>query len=190
MKECTISRGALAVLAVAMCAVPVFANYVIEWSAPLSYSAASVYTSNKNSSYDIDGDSIPEVFVMDSSALKVYSGVSHSLIWSIPLSYNYGGYPIIANTDGDANKELVFSAYSYAYPNYTGQFFVYDCVTHNQEFASPVKYGYISLAVADVDGDGKSEICVVSGAAGSGIPRGLWLNRRGNGAGLATPAGR
>jgi len=145
-----------------------FAGYVVEWSASLSYSMATSYTSNKAYSYDITGDSIPEVFVMDSSALKVFSGVTHNLIWSIPLSYPYGGYPIICNTDGDANKEIVFSAYGYS-SGYSGRFYVYDCQSHAQDYISPVKNGYPSVAVADVDGDGKSEICCVSGNAGSRI---------------------
>jgi hypothetical protein len=144
------------------------ATYVIEWTAPLSYSAAYGYTSNQNYSYDITGDSIPELFVSDSSSLKVLNGVTHSLIWTIPLSYTYGGYPIIANTDGDANQELVFAAYSVS-PSYSGKFYVYDCQTHTQEFASPVKSGYINVSVADIDGDNKSEICCISGAAGDRI---------------------
>lgn len=144
------------------------AAYVIEWTAPLSYSMAYGYTSNANYSYDITGDSNPEIYVSDSTALKVYNGVTHSLIWTIPLAYSYGGYPIIANTDVDANKELVFSSYNYT-PSYVGRFYVYDCQTHAQEFASPVKSGYLNVSVADVDGDGKSEICCISGAAGSRI---------------------
>jgi hypothetical protein len=144
------------------------AAYVIEWTAPLSYSSAYGYTSNQSYSYDITGDSIPELFVADSSSLKVFNGVTHSLIWTIPLSYTYGGYPLIANTDGDANKELAFSAYSYT-SGYTGRFYVYDCVTHSLEYQSPVKSGYPSLAVADIDGDGKSELCLASGSGGSRI---------------------
>ena len=144
------------------------AAYVIEWTAPLSYSYAYGYTGNENYSYDITGDSIPEVFVPDSTTLKVYSGVTHSLIWTIPLAYSYGGYPILANTDADANKEIVFSAYNVS-PSYTGKFYVYDGQTHAQEFVSPAKSGYISISVADVDGDNKSEICCVSGTAGNRI---------------------
>ena len=144
------------------------ATYVIEWSAPLASSMCYGYTSNNHYTYDITGDSNPEIYVTDSTALKVYSGVTHLLIWTIPLTYPYGGYPIIANTDGDANKELVFSGYSVS-PSYSGRFYVCDCQTHSQEFASPVKSGYINISVADVDGDNKSEICCISGAAGSRI---------------------
>jgi hypothetical protein len=74
------------------------------------------------------------------------------------------GFPYVGNTDGDAAAELVLLCYSYS-SGYSGRFYVYDCNTHNQEFASPVKQGYPSLAVADVDGDNKNEICIVSGAA-------------------------
>jgi hypothetical protein len=141
------------------------AAYVVEWSTALSYSMAYGYTSNQDYSYDITGDSIPELFVSDSSSLKVFNGVTHSLIWTIPLAYPYGGYPLIANTDGDANKELVFSAYSVT-PSYTGKFYVYDCLTRNLEYSSPTKSGYLSISVADIDGDHKSEICSISGPGG------------------------
>jgi hypothetical protein len=145
-----------------------FGTYTVEWSSSLSYSMATGYTSNKNYSYDITGDSIPELFAMDSSSLKVFNGVTHSLIWTIPMSYTYGGYPTVCNTDGDANKEIVFSAYGYS-SGYSGRFYVYDCQTHNQDYISPVKNGYPSVVAADIDGDGKSEICCVSGNAGSRI---------------------
>jgi hypothetical protein len=160
------------ILAVLMVAVSsVFAGYVIEWSAALNYSMATGYTANKAFSYDITGDSVPELFVMDSSALKVYSGVTHSLIWTIPTApYSYMTYPVVANTDGDANKELVFAGYrlgaSYVY---YGKFLIYDAQTHALEFGCPEKIGFPSVSVADIDGDNKSEICIVSGDAGNRI---------------------
>jgi hypothetical protein len=139
------------------------AAYVLEWSATgLVYSMAYCYTGG-NTGYDVNGDSIPDIFITDSSSLKVYSGVSHSLIWTIPSNgYLYLGFPYVGNTDGDAAKELVLLCYSYS-SGYTGRFYVYDCQSHTQEYASPVKNGYPSLAVADVDGDNKNEICIVSG---------------------------
>jgi hypothetical protein len=146
------------------------ASYVIEWSSPVSYSYAYVYTSNQHTSFDVDGDSIPEVIISDSSTVKIFSGVTHNLIWSIPTSpYNYFYYPYITNTDGDANKELVILVYRLVTSTYYGKFYIYDCQTRNQEYASPEKTGYPSCAVADVDGDNKSEICLVSGNAGSRI---------------------
>ncbi|MFO7651766.1 MAG: hypothetical protein R6X13_10565 [bacterium] len=139
--------------------------YVVEWSASgLAYSMAYAYTGG-TTSYDVTGDSIPEVFVTDSTSLKVYSGVSRSLVWTIPSGgYSYMGFPYVGNTDGDAAAELVLLCYSYS-SGYSGRFYIYDCNTHNQEFASPVKQGYPSLSVADVDGDNKNEICIVSGTA-------------------------
>jgi len=138
-------------------------GYVVEWSASgLVYSMAYAYTGG-NTSYDVTGDSIPEVFVTDSSSLKVYSGVTRGLIWTVPSGgYGYMGFPYVGNTDGDAAAELVLLCYSYS-SGYVGKFFVYDCATHNQEFASPQKSGYPSMGVADVDGDNKNEICIVSG---------------------------
>ena len=145
------------------------AAYVLEWSAPANYSSATAYTSNKTTSYDVNGDSIPDVFLSDSSALKVYSGVTHSLIWTVTSGgYTYIGYPYIANTDGDAAKEMVFQVYTYN-SGYTGKFYIYDCGTHALEYTSPVKNGYPYVTVADVDGDNKSEIIITSGNAGSRI---------------------
>ena len=142
------------------------AGYVLEWSAGgLAYSYAYVYTANRATGYDVNGDSIPEIFVADSSSLKVYSGVSHSLIWTIPSGgYTTIGFPYVANTDGDVQKELVVLCYSYS-SGYSGKFFIYDCQSHELEYTSPTKSGYPSLAVADVDGDNKSEICIASGTA-------------------------
>ena len=142
-----------------------YASYVVEWSASESYSYAYVYTANQHPSYDVNGDSIPDVIVNDSSAVKIYSGVTHNLIWTIPTSpYNYFYYPYITNTDGDANKELVILVYRLNGAVYASKFFDYDCQTHNQEYASPEKSGYPSCAVADVDGDNKSEMCLISGS--------------------------
>lgn len=140
------------------------AGYVLEWSASgLAYSYAYVYTANPAVRYDVTGDSIPEIFIADSSSLKVYSGVTHSLIWTIPSGgYTTIGFPHIANTDGDVQKELVVLCYSYS-SGYTGKFYIYDCQSRDLEYTSPTRNGYLSLAVADVDGDGKSEICLASG---------------------------
>lgn len=142
------------------------AGYEIEWSATgLVYSMAYVYTGG-NTSYDVTGDDIPEVFVTDSTSLKVYSGVSRSLIWTITPSggYTYMGFPYIGNTDGDAANELVLLCYSYS-SGYVGKFFVYDCGNHSKEYESQQKNGYPSVGVADVDGDNKNEICIVSGTS-------------------------
>jgi len=142
------------------------AAYVVEWSATgLVYSMAYVYTGNGTAQYDVNGDSIPDIFVTDSTSLKVYSGVTHGLIWTIPSGgYTYMGFPYVGNTDGDPEAELVLLCYSYS-SGYVGKFFVYDCLSHAQEFASPQKSGYPSMGMADVDGDGKNEICIVSGTS-------------------------
>jgi len=154
---------------IALFAAVASASYVVEWTAPATYSSATAYTSNGTVSYDVNGDSIPDVFLMDSSALKVYSGVTHGLLWSMPSGgYTYLGYPTIANTDGDAAKELVFQVSNYT-PSYQARFYVYDCVSHALEYTSPVKSGYAYTVAADVDGDNKSEIIMTSGAAGSRI---------------------
>jgi len=144
---------------------PAFGSYVVEWSATVSsYAYSTVYTANKAFSYDITGDSVPEIFVSDSASMKIYNGVTHSLIWSQPFpGYSTVYQAGIGNTDGDASKELVVAAYIYNYLGYSCRFYVYDCQTHNQEYASPVKSGYPSCASADVDGDNKNEICLLSG---------------------------
>jgi hypothetical protein len=160
MKTGYILAGLVLLLAAAQ------ATYVVEWSATgLVYSMAYVYSGSSTSHYDVNGDSIPDIFITDSTSLKIYSGVSHSLIWTIPGNgYDYIGFPYVGNTDGDPAFELVLLCYSYS-PSYIGKFFVYDCSSHNLEYTSPQKSGYLSMAVADVDGDGKNEICIVSGTS-------------------------
>jgi hypothetical protein len=154
---------------IALLATAASASYVIEWTAPATYSSATAYTYNRSAGFDVNGDTIPEVMLMDSSALKVYSGVTHGLLWSMPAGgFAYIQYPVVANTDGDAAKELVFQVSNYT-PSYQAKFYVYDCQSHALEYTSPVKSGYAYTAVADVDGDNKSEIIITSGATGSRI---------------------
>ena len=154
---------------VALLAAVASASYVVEWTAPATYSSATAYTYNRNASFDVNGDTIPEVMLMDSSALKVYNGITHSLLWSMPSGgFAYIQYPVIANTDGDGAKELVFQVSNYT-PSYQAKFFVYDCQSHALEYTSPVKSGYAYTAVADVDGDNKSDNIITSGNAGSRI---------------------
>jgi len=156
-------------LLAALLATVASASYVVEWSTSASYSQATAYTYNRLASFDVNGDTIPEIMLMDSSALKVYNGVTHSLLWSMPSGgFAYVQYPVVAHTDGDAAKELVFQVSNYT-PSYQAKFFVYDCQSHALEYTSPVKSGYAYTAVADVDGDNKSEIIITSGNAGSRI---------------------
>jgi hypothetical protein len=153
------------IVALAVLSAPLAAGYVVEWSTTVSsYSYSSVYTANKEFSMDITGDSIPDVLVYDSAALRIYSGVTHNLVWTIPTgAYNYAYQSGVGNTDGDPNKELIVLAYRLNGSVYQGRFYVYDCQTHGQEFASPEKTGYLSCAMADIDGDDKGEICLLSG---------------------------
>jgi hypothetical protein len=154
---------------IALLAAMASASYVVEWSAPTTYSSSTAYTYNRSASFDVNGDTIPEIMLMDSSALKVYNGVTRSLLWSMPSGgFAYIQYPVVAHTDGDAAKELVFQVSNYT-PSYQAKFFVYDCQSHALEYTSPVKSGYSYTAVADIDGDNKSEIIITSGNAGSRI---------------------
>ncbi len=154
------------VMLIAVFAAAASGAYVVEWTASgMNYAYSTVYSSDTSARYDANGDGIPDIFVTDSAALRIYSGVSRSLIWTVPSGgYSTIGFPYIANTDGDPAKELVIAAYTYNYPNYAGKFFIYDCASRSLEYSCPQKSGYPSLSVADVDGDGKSEILLLSGA--------------------------
>ena len=144
----------------AACALPLFGSYVVEWSAHCSYDYATAFAVNKDARWDVNDDSLPEVFVNDGGSVKVFSGVSHSLIWTVqPGALSYLFVAGLANTDGDAAKELV------VYSTDAKKFYVYDCASHNLEYTSPARTGTnFSCAVADIDGDGKSEICWISGS--------------------------
>lgn len=161
-------RSVIAGVLLALVFTALHAAYVVEWTAPLQHYYAYGYTANRDYTYDLTGDSIPELFVTDSIWLKVYSGVTRGLIWTLTAPY-YGSMSFnLANTDGDAAKELVLSAFRYS-PDFRGRFYVYDCQSRALEYTSPEKTGYPYISVADVDGDGKSEICFISGPGGNRI---------------------
>jgi len=135
---------------------PLHAGYVVEWTAPLN-NPYGCYWAGKPTISDVDGDSIPDLFVDDSSSLKIYSGVSHNLIWTIPTPsrprMDQYGTPVVTNTDGDPQNELVFI--TVGDPE---RLFIYDCATETLEF-SPSQEGFESCPPTDLDGDGKAEIC-------------------------------
>lgn len=153
-------------LTVALVAAVGQAGYIIEWSSSnVGYSYATVYSSDTTVHYDATGDGIPDIFISDSGALRIFSGVTRGPVWTITASgFGTIGFPYITNTDGDPARELVLLGYNYSYPNYSGRFFIYDCASRSLEYSSPQRSGYPSLSVADVDGDGKSEILLVTGS--------------------------
>jgi hypothetical protein len=144
------------------------AAYMVEWTAPVRTSAFGCGI-NPSSTCDVNGDGIPDIFLPDSASIRIYSGVTHNIIWTVATpGYDYGGMNrldqteiFVANTDGDSNRELVVPAYGLYPTRWT--FFVYDCRTHALEFEAPEVEYPDWCAVADVDGDGMSEILWADG---------------------------
>jgi hypothetical protein len=175
------------ILIIAALSMQLSAAYVVKWTAPLSAPPYSYYASGCGilppSTCDADGDGIPDVFLQDAASMRIYSGVTHNLIWTVAtpgylagltmipgwsgspmrrdslesISYQFEVY--VANTDGDSAKELVVPATLLdTAGRFWGTFFVYDCQTHALEFEAPEVRSPRWYGVADVDGDGMSEI--------------------------------
>ena len=138
---------------------PLRAGYVVEWTAPAG-SWAGYYAMGKPTVSDVNADSIPDVFVADSDGLRIYSGVSHNLIWTVTGLHSpdvEAMPPVVVNTDDDSYKELVV----FSYGGGLSPFWIFDCATHALEFTSPpVRKNEGGSIVADIDGDGTAEILV------------------------------
>jgi len=151
----------------------VFAGYQVEWTLPF-HSIGIPWTSNSQYAWSTDGDSAPELFVPDSAVLHIYSGQTHNLLWDAPtpgfeypgnfLAYAHPGiYPFyVARLHGGSSLQLVVPAYRADSLDANG-FFVYDCATHALEYSSPLVAELGGVFVADIDGDGRDEICQVCG---------------------------
>lgn len=186
-----------------ICCATLSADYVVEWSASGLSTYSTVYTASRTNDYDVDGDGIPDVIVLDDCCceMRVYSGVTGSLIWTINLPTGYLLRKFyVGNTDRDASKELVLGMST---TTGFGRFLIYDCESHNLEYASPEKRLRIQpdcFAVADVDGDGMKEICFIGGDSlatldvygwsGPGIQENPSSDSRTTGAVVPSPARR
>ncbi len=149
-----------------------FPNYQVEWSlSPFDPNQSSVFSQDA-ADYDVDGDGVPNVVVADGGKFMVLSG-SGSVVWSedVPSPFvvwvDVDSPFHIANTDNDANKELVLEVYYWNGSSSHYKFLVYDCVTHALDYVSPDmnSRGTVTniCTVTDVDDDGMSEICVLAG---------------------------
>jgi hypothetical protein len=135
---------------------PLYAEYDIkaEWQGKTGY------TLGVPTIFDVDDDSIANIFTTDFQSITIY-GIHGP--WEIPFAYPNvnladGAPPTVTNTDPDAANELVISTVArliYPGPN-NWHFAIYDCFTHDEEFTSPP--GQAVLAIADVDGDGLADV--------------------------------
>jgi len=142
-----------------------FAQYNAEWNSGNlgSYGWG-------NAIIDIDNDGLCELAVNANNSLTFYNG-DYTICWSIPFSgFPYTGYVtprdvngdgliVLTNTDNDASAELVIYGYRVT-PQYEGKIRVYDAVTRNLEWESPLISGLCNANIEDIDGDNKAEIIV------------------------------
>ena len=141
-----------------------WAGYSVEWSLPTGRGLPYVQ-------FDVDRDNLPDVYVSyGADSLVFYSGASHARLWTIhnPHPENTALGATSGNTGGDAWPELV--AYGYHYTTsptvYYSRFDIYDCASHQLLFSSPEMSSNYALSIpylADIDGDGRCEICVACG---------------------------
>jgi len=100
------------------------------------------------------------------SGVIVQNGDKAQVSWIDPLSWRWKGTVATAtgNLTGDQTQEIVAGAATRAYRGYSGLVFVYDGTTFQQTgqfqaFPEDSRAG-VSLAIGDIDHDGKGEIIV------------------------------
>jgi hypothetical protein len=167
-------KKACLVLALATCASALFADYEVEWSYPMSFYWGPPFAAAPTSTWDLDRDGFPDFFVPDSGRMYVYNGQHRQTAWTVPTpGYEHsdnrfpgttGNACFVANMDGDPANELILCA-THAW--WTGQpetmhtekkIFIYDGTAEDLEFESSSIVGCRFIYVADIDGDGRSEI--------------------------------
>jgi hypothetical protein len=141
-----------------------WAGYGVEWTLPTGRGWPGV-------SFDVDRDNLPDVCVSYSAdSLVFYSGASHARLWTIQNPHPENTYlgATSGNTGGDAWPELVVYGYHYTTSPtvYYYRFDIYDCASHQSLFSSPEMSSNLTVGIpylADIDGDGRCEICVACG---------------------------
>jgi len=133
--------------------------------------------------HDANGDNVSDLWIFKkNNEIDIYDGIDFNLIWQLTTTYAYIGCVGWADTDGDEVMEMIFMERS-TNPMFVGRIRIYDNVTHLLEWHSEEIEGFNQVCVADINGDGKSEIiintcnydkqdsCVVYvyGYAGSGV---------------------
>ena len=140
-----------------------WAGYGVEWTLPTGRGWPGV-------SFDVDRDNLPDVCVTyGADSLVFYSGASHARLWTVPNPHPENTIGATSgNTGGDAWPELVVYGYHYTVSPtvYYSRFDIYDCASHQSLFSSPemsCSYTVGIPYVADIDGDGRCEICAACG---------------------------
>lgn len=119
---------------------------------------------------DIDGDSIMEVGITQSTGISFYNAdAGYSLAWKIDYA-SYTGVTIAPpfdfyhpqDIDGDGKNEIAVVRYGLdGSSHYKGKIYVYDANTHAQEWASSEIAGLGPwVYINDIDKDGRAEIIV------------------------------
>jgi hypothetical protein len=112
---------------------------------------------------DIDGDGKSELLAAESwQFLWAYDVDLQLPKWSIPTSQDVGAI-YVTDIDGDSVQDLIIGQGQW------GDIIAYNTVTQQQEWTvhNP-EHGVTNIAIADVDGDGKTELLWGAGATSSG----------------------
>jgi len=140
-----------------------WAGYGVEWTFSCPPGRPSI-------GLDVTQDGLPDVVVsFGYDSIRYYSGTTHAYLWSLANPHPGSYWSIsIANTGGSSQPEIVStSTRNTTSPIvYYGRFDIFDLGTRQVQFASPEfssNYTYPWAYPYDLDGDGRAEICVISG---------------------------
>jgi len=130
-------------------------------SGGLSYlSYGYSWNNDVENSADVNGDGIPDLWVVKNKGVDFYEGTHFNLIWQLTTTYASIYSVGLADTDGDGVIERIFLEGS-SNPS-VGRVRIYDNVTHVMEWLSDEIEGISFVHVADVNGDGKSEMIITT----------------------------
>jgi hypothetical protein len=125
----------------------------------------SGYTQGAPTVFDVSGDGIADIALIDTLSVSIFNGVSHQITWTIPFADP--GMVVVANTDDDPAGELIISTLMFleiGQPN-PWHVAIYDCQSHTLELDLPL--GYALLSVADVEGDSKADLVLADSLGGT-----------------------
>lgn len=124
-------------------------TYVEEWK-------NSDFGSSRVAAGDLNGDGIEEI-IFGSSRISILNGLTYEIEWQSGNLVNRANSLRIDDIDGDGTREIIAGTRDNG-NNKDAHVYVFDGVSHVQEWVSSDLCGGITLYTGDVDGDGTKEI--------------------------------